>query len=102
MRVLPFGSVVTAIAARDWMTALLIDALICVHVAPASVDRQTPRAYDDAYTMSGFDGSSTTCRTPRGEQGAAFANSVAFTVQSATLVEPLWMKAHEAPPSVDL
>src|SRR6476469_751958 len=44
MRVLPFGSVVTAIAGRDWMTAELIDGLICVHVAPASFDRQTPRA----------------------------------------------------------
>src|SRR6266511_1595135 len=102
MRVLPFVSVVTAIAARDWITAELIDGLICVHVAPASVERQIPRAQDDAYTMFGLDGSSTTCRTPRGEQIPAFANSVALPVQSATLVEPLWMNAHEAPPSVDL
>ena len=48
IRVLPFGSVVTAIAALLWMTAELIDGLICVHVAPASFERQTPRAYDEA------------------------------------------------------
>src|SRR5262245_32390582 len=48
MRVGPVGSFVTAIAARDWMTAGLMDGLICVHVAPASFERQTPRAYDEA------------------------------------------------------
>jgi hypothetical protein len=45
---LPFGSVVTAIAARDWMMAALIDGLIWVHVAPALFERQMPRAYEDA------------------------------------------------------
>src|SRR5919108_1242254 len=48
IRVVPLGNVVTAIAARDWITAGLIDGLICVHVAPASFERQIPRAYDDA------------------------------------------------------
>src|ERR1700747_997605 len=48
IRVLPFGSVVTAIAARDWVMAALIDGLIWVHVAPASFERQMPRAYEDA------------------------------------------------------
>src|SRR5512132_3407287 len=44
IRVVPFGSDVTAIAARLWMIAGLIDGLICVHVAPASFERQMPRA----------------------------------------------------------
>ena len=44
IRVLPFGSRLTAIAARLWMIAALIDGLICVQVAPASLERQTPRA----------------------------------------------------------
>src|SRR6476659_8384225 len=48
IRVLPFGSVVTARLARVWMTAELSDALICVQLAPPSDDRQTPRAYDAA------------------------------------------------------
>ena len=48
MRVLPFGSVVTSNAARLWIIAALIDGLICIHVAPASLERQIPRAYDDA------------------------------------------------------
>src|SRR6266480_2131699 len=48
IRVLPFASVVTAIAARDWITAGLIEGLIWVHVAPASFERQMPRAYEDA------------------------------------------------------
>ena len=48
MRVAPPASVVTAIAGRDWMIAGLIDGLICVHVAPASFERQTPRAYEAA------------------------------------------------------
>ena len=48
MRVLPFGSLFTEIAGRVWMIAALSDGLICVQVAPASVDRQTPRAYEDA------------------------------------------------------
>ena len=48
MRVLPPGSVVTANAGRVWITAALSDGLICVQVAPASIDRQTPRAYEAA------------------------------------------------------
>ena len=36
MRVLPFGSVVTAIAGRVWITAEFSDGLIWVHVAPPS------------------------------------------------------------------
>ena len=48
MRVFPFGSVFTAIAGRVWMIAGASDGLICVHVAPASFDRQTPRAYEAA------------------------------------------------------
>src|SRR5438067_6587996 len=48
IRVLPLASVVTAIAARDWITAALIEGLIWVHVAPASFERQMPRAYEDA------------------------------------------------------
>src|SRR5262245_2616129 len=48
IRVLPFGSVVTANAARSWMIEGSIAGLICVHVAPASLERQIPRAYDEA------------------------------------------------------
>src|SRR5215211_8283756 len=48
MRVLPFGSAVTANAARVWMIAGFSDGLICVHVAPPSGERQMPRAYDEA------------------------------------------------------
>jgi hypothetical protein len=44
MRVLPFGSVVTARFGRVWMTAGFRDVLICVQVAPPSRDRQIPRA----------------------------------------------------------
>ncbi len=48
MRVAPLGSLVTEIAARVWMHAAFSDGLICSQVAPASIDRQTPRAYEDA------------------------------------------------------
>src|SRR3954454_16879734 len=48
IRVLPLASVVTAIAARDWITAAFSDGLIWVHVPPASLERQMPRAYEDA------------------------------------------------------
>src|SRR4051794_32310155 len=48
IRVLPSASVVTAIAARDWITLALIEGLIWVQVAPASFERQMPRAYEDA------------------------------------------------------
>ena len=48
MRVFPLGSAVTAIAGRVWITAGFSDGLICVQVAPPSVERQTPRAYDAA------------------------------------------------------
>src|SRR5262245_44268410 len=48
IRVLPFGSVVTANAARSWMIEAFIAGLICVQVAPSSLERQMPRAYDDA------------------------------------------------------
>src|SRR5262245_34991703 len=102
MRVLPFGSVVTAIAGRVWMTAAFSDALICVQVAPASFERHTPRAYDAAYRMSEFDGSKTTSRTPRGEHTPALLNSVRSPVQEAVDTEPLWMNVHDAPPFVDL
>src|ERR687896_292555 len=102
MRVLPLGSRVTSIAGRLWMIAGLIDSLICVQVAPASVERQTPRAYEDAYRMLALAGSNSTLRTPRGEQIVPLANSVASPVQSATLTEPLWMNAKVRPPSVDL
>ena len=47
MRVLPFGSVVTSIHGSVVVIAAFRDGLICVHVTPASVDRQTPLAYDD-------------------------------------------------------
>ena len=52
--------------------------------------------------MSEFDGSSATCRTPRGEQVSVFVNSAAFPWQSAALTEPLWMKLQFLPPSVVL
>src|ERR671937_2251739 len=42
IRVLPLGNVVTAIAARDWITAGVIGGLICVHAAPASLQRPIP------------------------------------------------------------
>ena len=52
--------------------------------------------------MSGFDGSSSTWRTPRGEQTPPLLNSVRLPVQSAALAEPLWMNVQVAPPLVDL
>src|SRR5262245_46409712 len=84
------------------MIAALIDGLICVQVAPPSGERQTPRAYEPAYTTSGFVGSSASERTPRGEQVRPLVNSVTSPTQSATLTEPSWMKLHDAPPFVDL
>src|SRR5262245_3466597 len=102
VRVLPFGSAVTSIDGRVWMTAAFSDGLICDQVAPLSGDRQTPRAYEAAYTMSGLVGSRTTFRTPRGEQTAPLLNSVRLPVQSAALAEPLWMNVQLAPPLVDL
>ena len=48
MRVAPLASVVTAIDGRVWTSAGLSDVLICVHVAPPSGERQTPRAYEAA------------------------------------------------------
>src|SRR5262245_43326532 len=102
IRVLPFGSVFTSIDGRVWITAAFSDGLIWVQVAPPSGDRQTPRAYEAAYTMSGLVGSSLTLRTPRGEQVAPLVNSVRLPVQSAALAEPLWMNVQLAPPFVDL
>src|SRR6266545_4335369 len=102
MRVLPLGRSVTANAARVWIKPGLSEGLICTQVAPPSGERQMPRAYDDAYTTCGLAGSSWTWRTPRGEQTAPLANSVELPVQSAAFVEPLWMNAQLAPPSVDL
>jgi hypothetical protein len=46
--VAPFGSVVTASSGRMLVSAALSEGLICDQVAPASVDRQTPRAYEPA------------------------------------------------------
>src|SRR5258706_10762964 len=51
MRVLPLASFTTSNADRVGMTAVLSGALTCVHVAPASFERQTPRAYDEAYRI---------------------------------------------------
>src|SRR4029453_3112521 len=48
IRVAPFGSVVTASSGRMLVSAALSEGLICHQVAPASVDRQTPRAYEPA------------------------------------------------------
>jgi hypothetical protein len=39
---------VTAIDGLDWMIVAFSDGLICVQVAPASDERQTPRAKEDA------------------------------------------------------
>jgi hypothetical protein len=44
-RVLPLVSLATAIEGRDWISAAFSDGLICVQVAAASFERQTPRAY---------------------------------------------------------
>src|SRR4029453_3320656 len=55
--------------------------------------------------MFGFDGSSATARTPRGEQpvnGAGLETSFRSPVQLATLAEPLWMKLQVWPPFVVL
>src|ERR1700685_2427564 len=100
IRVLSFGKVVTVISGRIAEFVESNDFLICTHVVPASVERHTPRAYDAAYTMSGFDGSSSTRRTPNGEHGASFSNSFKSPVHSDALVDPSWMKAQVRPPSV--
>ena len=68
MRVLPFGSVVTARFGRVWITAALSDGLICVHVAPPSVERQTPRAYERRVDDVRIRRVEHDVRTPRGEQ----------------------------------
>ena len=47
MRVVP-SSLFTEMAGRVWMIAGLSDGLICVQVAPPSLERQTPRAYEAA------------------------------------------------------
>ena len=52
--------------------------------------------------MLEFDGSSSSCRTPRGEQMPVLLNSAIVPVQSDAFTEPLWMKLHDAPPFVDL
>jgi hypothetical protein len=44
IRVLPLGSAATSKAGRVWNSAGFSDGLICAQVAPASVDRQMPRA----------------------------------------------------------
>src|SRR5262245_13622140 len=101
--VFPFLTL-TAISGRAVVIAgvLTSAAWICVHVAPASVDFQTPRAYELAYTMLGFCGSRTTRRTPRGEHGVPLAASVALPLHIAGVAAPLWMNVHDAPPFVDL
>ena len=93
MRVAPLGSVVTEIHGSVVVMALLSDSLICVQVAPASFERHTPRAYEDAYTMSELVGSSATTRMPRGVHGVAFAATSAGSAvaQSAAFAEPPWM-----------
>ena len=74
MRVLPFGSSVTANSGRMVCDApALSDGLIWIQVAPPSLERQMPRAYEPAYTMSGSSGSSATRRTPRRRAGRARA-----------------------------
>jgi len=52
--------------------------------------------------MSGFSGSRTTRRTPRGEHGVPLFASVASPVHTAVVAAPLWMNVQFAPPSVDL
>ena len=44
MRVLPFGRRVTAMSGLVVAIAAFSDDLICVHVVPPSLERQTPRA----------------------------------------------------------
>jgi hypothetical protein len=46
--VCPFGSVVTAMSGLVVPIAAFKDGLICVHVVPLSLERQTPRAYEAA------------------------------------------------------
>src|SRR5262245_44429421 len=48
MRVLPFGSSVTASSGRMVLTLGSSDGLICSQAPPASVERHTPRAYEPA------------------------------------------------------
>src|SRR5262245_13036236 len=100
MRVLPSGSSVTASSGRVVVTPGLSDALISVQVAPPSFERQTPREYEPAYTISGSLGSSAIRRTPRGEQGVRLFASSTSPVQGAVVLNPLWMKLQVAPPSV--
>src|SRR5262245_61624688 len=102
MRVLPLASLTTSNADRVVITVVLNGALICVQVAPASFDRQIPRVYDDAYTMFGSLGSSSTCRTPRGEQASRLMNWLRLPVHWAGVAAPLCTNVQVAPPSVDL
>src|SRR5512138_3191470 len=82
IRLRPSASLTTSNAGLVWITLAFRDGLICVHVAPASGDRQIPRAYEPAYRMLWFDGSISKARTPRGEQVEVFANSGASPWQS--------------------
>ena len=54
--------------------------------------------------MFGFEGSSSMLLTPRGEQavGLTLLNSLRSPVHVVSSAEPLWMKLHVFPPSVDL
>ena len=52
--------------------------------------------------MSGFEGSSSTWRTPRGEHGVPLTDSAASPVHGAIVGAPLWTNVQLAPPSVDL
>src|SRR5215210_3362819 len=93
MRVFPSASV-TAISARSVVVVVVPFApksgsLICVHDEPPSVERHTPRAYDDAYSVLGDSGSRTTRRTPRAEQSSVLAIWLACVPQ-AVVVAPLW------------
>jgi hypothetical protein len=52
--------------------------------------------------VSGSDGSSSTCRTPRGEHDVVLLNSGSEPVHSAAVGAPLCRNVHVSPPFVDL
>src|SRR5258708_20152951 len=93
-RVLPLGSVFTVSSGRVVVDALLSDALICAHVAPPSLERQTPRAYEAAYTVLGLDGSKSTRRTPRGEHGGPLPSSSGLSSHRFGFFKPFHTKLH--------
>src|SRR5262249_53203737 len=108
MRVLPFGSVATSNSARSTSAPVagleglpLIGWKICVHVLPASFERQMPRAKNEAYTVFGSDGSMMTRRAPRGEHGVSPRNTWVGVLPVQSEGAPCETSCHDWPESVE-